>query len=191
MVAAAAVVLGREVMTARRLIALVLASGGLVLVLAGAGAGKLDPLGAVLGLGAALVYTTYILSSQGISGRMRPILLAALVCTGAAVCLGIGSALLGELHPGDLTAEGWVWMFSIAVVSTVGAVGLFFAGLSRVGPTAASILATVEPLVTVVLAFIVFGETLGPAQLLGGAMVLAAVFVLQVRPRLVPARAAA
>ena len=191
MVAAAAVVLGREVMTARRLIALVLASGGLVLVLAGAGAGKLDPLGAVLGLGAALVYTTYILSSQGISGRMRPILLAALVCTGAAVCLGTGSALLGELHPGDLTAEGWVWMVSIAVVSTVGAVGLFFAGLSRVGPTAASILATVEPLVTVVLAFIVFGETLGPAQLLGGALVLAAVFVLQLRPRLVPARAAA
>ena len=44
---------------------------------------------------------------------------------------------------------------------------------------------------TVVLAFIVFGETLGPAQLLGGALVLAAVFVLQLRPRLVPARAAA
>ena len=42
-----------------------LASGGLVLVLAGAGAGALDPLGAALGLGAAVVYSTYILVSEG------------------------------------------------------------------------------------------------------------------------------
>ncbi len=60
----------------------------------------------------------------------------------------------------------------IAVVSTVGAVGLFFAGLQRVGPTAASILSTVEPLVTVGLAFVVFGESLGATQLAGGALVL-------------------
>ncbi len=60
---------------------------------------------------------------------------------------------------------------------------LFFAGLSRVGPTSASILATVEPVVTVVLAFLVFGETLGPAQLVGGALVLSAVVVLNARRR--------
>jgi drug/metabolite transporter (DMT)-like permease len=33
----------------------------------------------------------------------------------------------------------------------------------------------VEPVVTVVLAFVVFGESLGPAQLAGGALVLMAV----------------
>jgi drug/metabolite transporter (DMT)-like permease len=47
-----------------------------------------------------------------------------------------------------------------------------------VGPTTASILATVEPLVTVLLAFLVFGERLGPVQILGGSLVLAAVLVL-------------
>jgi drug/metabolite transporter (DMT)-like permease len=55
---------------------------------------------------------------------------------------------------------------------------LFFAGLARVGPTTASILATVEPVVTVLLAFLVFGETLGAVQLAGGALVLTAVVVL-------------
>ena len=40
------------------------------------------------------------------------------------------------------------------------------------GPTAASILSTLEPVVTVGLAFVVFGESLGPAQLAGGALVL-------------------
>jgi drug/metabolite transporter (DMT)-like permease len=67
------------------------------------------------------------------------------------------------------------------VVSTVAAVSLFFAGLDRVGPTAASILSTIEPVVTVVLAFLVFGEVLGAVQLAGGALVLGAVFVLNAR----------
>jgi drug/metabolite transporter (DMT)-like permease len=186
-VAAAAVALGRERLDGRRLAALGLASGGLVLVVAGAGTGALDPLGAALGLGAAVVYSTYILVGEGIAGRMPARLLSALVCTGAAASLTGGSALLGELRPGALPLAGWGWLACLAVVSTVAAIGLFFAGLRRAGPTTASILATVEPLVTVLLAYLVFAETLGALQLAGGALVLAAVLVLQAprpRPRL-------
>jgi drug/metabolite transporter (DMT)-like permease len=182
-VAAAAVALGRERLDGRRLLALGLSFGGLVLVVAGAGAGALDPLGAALGLAAAVVYSVYILVSDGVSRRMRPTVLAALVCTGATVSLTAGSALLGDLRPGELTFAGWGWLAGIAVVSTVGAITLFFAGLRRAGPTTASILATVEPLVTVLLAFLVFGETLRGIQLAGGALVLAAVLTLHVKLR--------
>ncbi len=180
-VAAAAVALGRERLDGRRLAALGLALGGLVLVVAGAGAGALDPLGAALGLGAAVVYSTYILVSDGVAGRISPRVLSALVCTGAAATLTAGSALLGDLRPGELTVPGWGWLACLAVVSTVASISLFFAGLRRVGPTTASILATVAPLVTVLLAFLAFGETLGPAQLAGGALVLAAVLALHAR----------
>lgn len=186
MVAAAAVALGRERMTRRRVAALTLALGGLALVLAGAGTGALDPLGAVLGLCAAIVYTTYILVSEGIAGRVRARVLAALVCTGAAASLTVSTALLGQLRPGQMSLAGWGWLACIAVVSTVGAISFFFAGLRRVGPTSASILATVEPLVTVLLAFLVFAETLGPVQLVGGALVLAAVLVLNARSHRAP-----
>ncbi len=180
-VAVAAVALGRERIDGRRVAALGLAFGGLVLVMAGAGAGTLDPLGAALGLGAAVVYSTYILVSDGIVGRVEPRVLSALVCTGAAASLTVVSALLGELRPGEVTPAGWGWLACIAAVSTVAAISLFFAGLRRVGPTTASILATVEPLVTVLLAFLVFGETLGPVQLVGGTLVLTAVLVLCAR----------
>jgi drug/metabolite transporter (DMT)-like permease len=184
-VAVAAVALGREQIDGRRVAALALSSGGLALVVAGAGAGALDPLGAGLGLGAALVYSIYILVSERIAARMRPHILAALVCTGAAASLTVGSALLGELRPGQLTLAGWGWLACLVVVSTVASISLFFAGLRRVGPTTASILATVEPLVTVLLAFLIFGETLGVVQVAGGALVLGAVLVLQARrPRL-------
>jgi drug/metabolite transporter (DMT)-like permease len=178
MVAVAAFALGRERIDAPRLAALALALGGLVLVLAGAGAGAIDPVGAALGFGAAVVYSTYILVSDRVVGCVRPHVLSAVVCTGAAVTLTVGSALLGELRPGELTAAGWGWLACLALISTVGAVSLFFAGLNRVGPTTASILATVEPVVTVLLAFVVFGEVLSVLQLLGGTLVLGAVLLL-------------
>jgi drug/metabolite transporter (DMT)-like permease len=184
MVAIAAIALGRERADARRLPALALASGGLVLVLASASGGTVEPLGATLGIGAAIVYTTYILVSEGIAGRIRPTLLAALVCSGAAFSLTLGSALAGDLSPGDVTATGWGWLACLALVSTVAAVSLFFAGLRRVGPTTASILSTAEPVVTVLLAFLVFGELLSTLQLIGGALVIAAVLLLtSYRPR--------
>ena len=68
-------------------------------------------------------------SARASPGACAPHVLAALVCTGAAVALTVGSALLGELRPGELTAAGWGWLACLAVVSTVGAIGLFFAGL--------------------------------------------------------------
>src|SRR6185437_6631348 len=160
LVAVAAVALGRDRLDSRRVLALALALGGLVLVLAGAGTGALDPVGAGLGIVAALVYTTYILVSEGVVGRVRPQVLSALVCTGAAVSLVAGSALLGQLRPGAVTLAGWGWLVALSAVSTVAAISLFFAGLRRVGPTTASILSTVEPVVTVLSAFAVFGETL-------------------------------
>jgi drug/metabolite transporter (DMT)-like permease len=183
-VTGAAIVLGRERPDRRRLGALALTSSGLVLVIAGAGAGALDPLGVALALTAAVVYSTYILVSEGVSQRMSPQLLSAFVCSGAAVMLTAGAALLGDLHPGRLTLAGWGWVGCIALISTVVAVSLFFAGLSRVGPSSAAILSTVEPLVTVLLAFLVFGETLTPVQVFGGALVLGGVLVLNARASL-------
>lgn len=180
-VAVAAVAIGRERLDARRVAALGLALSGLVFVVAGAGTGGLEAIGVVLGLGAAIVYSAYILVSDGVVHRVSPLVLSALVCTGAAGPLIVGSSLLGELRLGDVSATGWGWLVCLSAVSTVGAIVFFFAGLQRVGPTTASILNTVEPLVTVLLAFLVFSERLGPVQMLGGALVLSAVLALHAR----------
>ena len=185
-VTVASILLGRERASRRTTVALVLASTGLVFVLAGAGAGRLDPIGVGLGLAAAVVYSTFLLVSEGIAARLGPLSLSTLVCTGAAITLTLVGLARGDLSSGGVSLAGFGWLAAIAVVSTVGAVGLLFAGLRRVGPTAAAILATLEPVVTVVLAFIVFGESLGPAQLAGGALVLVAVLAVRVPVRLAP-----
>ena len=181
MVTVAEIALGRERASRRTMGALALASGGLVLVLAGAGTGALDGLGAALGLGAAVVYTTYIVTSARVAGRVAPLMLSALVATGAATTLTVAGVAGGSLQLGRVTGAGYGWLAGIAVVSTVGAVSLFFAGLRRVGPTRASILSTAEPLTAVVLAFAAFGETMTALQLAGGGLVLGAVVALSVR----------
>jgi drug/metabolite transporter (DMT)-like permease len=179
----AAIALGRERPDWRAAAALVLASAGLALVLAGAGAGALDPLGTLLGLAAAFVYAAYVLSSDGVAGRAGPLVLSALVSTGAAATLTLAGVAGGQVHPGDVSAAGLGWLAGIAAVSTVGALGLFFAGLRIVGPTTASILSTAEPLTAVLLALLVFGEALGAVQLAGGALVLGGVLVLTLKTK--------
>ena len=182
-VTVAAIRLGREHASRRTATALALTSAGLVLVLAGAGTGALDPVGTLLGLTAAVVYATYILTSEGVAGRVGPLVLSTLVCTGATVTLTAGSLVTGNLDLRAVSAAGFGWLAAIAVVSTVAAVGLFFAGLERVGPTAASILSTFEPFVTVALAGLAFGDTLSALQLFGGFLIVGGVVALNIRRR--------
>ena len=178
----AALLLGRTTGSLRTTVALVVASVGLVLVLLAAGTGTFDLGGALLALAASVTYTTYILISDRIIGAIDPFALAALVLTGATASFTVTGLATGSLDL-SLPAEAWLWLLLIAVVSTVVAVSAFFAGLRLVGPSEAAILSTFEPVVTVVLAYAVLGERLAPAQLVGGALVLAAVILLQLRPR--------
>jgi drug/metabolite transporter (DMT)-like permease len=78
-------------------------------------------------------------------------------------------------------AAGWGWIAAIALGSTVLGVSAFFVGLRAVGPATASIVSTAEPVVTVALAMLVYGEALGASQLAGGVLVLGAVVILQLR----------
>ena len=182
LVTAGAIALGRAEASLRTGAALAIASTGLVLVLLAAGTGSFDVVGAALALASAVTYTAYILVSDRIVGQVDPFALALLVLTGATASFTAAGLATGSLDLA-LSGEAWLWLLLIALVSTVFAVSAFFAGLRRVGPSEASILSTFEPPVTVALAFLVLGERLTPAQLLGGALVLAAVVLLQLPAR--------
>jgi drug/metabolite transporter (DMT)-like permease len=182
MVTLAAVLLGRDRLTGGRLAALAAASIGTLLVLVGAGGLGFDAVGVALGFGAAVTYTVYILVADTVLHRMAPVVLTALVMTGAAGALWARSLLGGGPELG-LTAAGWFWIGCIAVVSTVLAVLTFFAGMRRTGASTASILSTFEPVVAAALAAVVLGEVLTPVQLLGALLVLSAAVLVQWRPR--------
>ena len=109
--------------TARRLAALALASGGLVLVVAGAGAGRARP--ARRGARARRRGGLQHLHPRERGHRRRG---CGRACSRRSCArarrrsLTAGSALLGELRPGELTAAGWGWLACLALVSTVAAI---------------------------------------------------------------------
>jgi drug/metabolite transporter (DMT)-like permease len=182
LVTVGAVLLGRERLTRRRLAALLAASAGTLLVLAGAGGAGFRPVGVLMAAGAAITYTVYILIADTIVDRVPPLVLSTLVMGGAAGSLGGRALLTGGVGLG-FGAAGWFWLGCIAVVSTVLAMAAFFAGLRRTSPSTAAILSTFEPVVTTGLAALAFGESLTPVQLAGGLLVLSSAVVLQMPSR--------
>lgn len=181
MVTVAAMARGRERPSGRLAGALLLATGGLVAVLAGSLALGVNVAGFALGLSAAAVYAAYVLAGERVVGAVHPLLLAALVSTGAAAAFtlaGLAGAPFGL--PG--TGSAWGVVGLIAVVGTVVPVAALFTGIERVGASTASILSTAEPVVTVALAMVVLGEALSPVEALGALAVLAAVRLLQASP---------
>jgi drug/metabolite transporter (DMT)-like permease len=187
LVTVGAVLLRRDRLTPRRWLALLVASGGTVLVLLGAGGMSFHPVGAALAFGSAMVYTTYILISDAVVHELAPVVLSTLVMGGAAGTLGVRAAMTGGVDL-DFKVSGWFWLTCIAVVSTVLAMLAFFAGLRRTGASTTAILSTFEPVVTTALATLTLHESLSGVQLLGGSLVLASVVVLQLRQSRAPGR---
>jgi drug/metabolite transporter (DMT)-like permease len=180
LVFAGAVALRREQVTARRVGALGLATGGTALVLLGGSLGALDGTGVAMAVGAAVIYATYILVADAVVGDVDPFVLAALVTTGAVASMVLVGGASGSIDFGFAPA-GWAWIAAMACGSTVLGVSAFFVGLRDVGPATASIVSTIEPAVTVGLATTIYGEALGSSQLAGGVLVLGAVVILQLR----------
>ncbi len=67
----------------------------------------------------------------------------------------------------------------IAVMSTIIPFAAFLKALHYVDPTRATIVATLEPVIAGIAAFVVFGEVFGTVQLLGAVLVLVAIIVIQ------------
>jgi drug/metabolite transporter (DMT)-like permease len=180
MVFLGAIALGREDWSGLKVAALAVAAAGLALVLLGGGAGALNTTGVALAVGAALAYTTYILVADTVVGGADPFWLTAIVATGATVSVGVFTLATGDFDTG-FGGGAWVALAGLVLISTILAITTFFLGLELVGPSTASIVSAIEPAWTVALAAIVFGETLGAIQLAGGALVLSAVVLLQMR----------
>lgn len=155
--------------------ALVLALVGTALVVGG-GSGR--PIGILLAIGAAVIYSVYITVGSVVTDGMDVVAVSTIVCVAAAVVCGAIVALLavaGRPAAFPSSGRGWGTLMAIAVLCTVVAILAFFAGLALLGPTSTSVLSTLEPVVTVGLATWLLSETLTGVQAVGGTLVLVAV----------------
>jgi drug/metabolite transporter (DMT)-like permease len=63
------------------------------------------------------------------------------------------------------------------------AIAFFLIGIKYIGAAQASIMSTLEPVITLCLGVALLGEAVSTGQLVGGAMVLTAVVLLAQRPQ--------
>lgn len=161
-------------LTPVRVAALVLALAGTALIVGPELAGELR--GVALGISAAVIYSVYILAGSRLTPSAGALASSAVVTASAATVFALVAVVQRPAFPS--TAGSWVAVAAIALVSTVVAITTFFAGMQRLGATDASTLSTIEPVVTVILAWAVLDERLGAAQVVGGVLVLAAVVLL-------------
>jgi drug/metabolite transporter (DMT)-like permease len=164
----------RERITLSKAVALALALSGTALIVGFGGKG--DIRGVILGLGAALIYSVYIVAGSRIIKPGESMQASAIIMAMAALVFGVLVGF-GGIEPPH-SAMGFASVLAIALVCTVIALSTFFAGMERVGPTRASMISTLEPVVTVSAAALFLGEPLTVLNLVGGALILGSLFVL-------------
>ncbi len=172
-----ALALGRERATAARLAALGLSLLGAVLVVGGPGA-EIHLGGALLAFGSAVVYATYLLVGDRVLRGIDPLVGSGYITSSAAVGFIILAVGFGAFTT-QITLNAWLAILVVAWFCTVLGVTGLLAGLSMVGPSAASIVGMLEPFVAVTLGVVVLGEQLSPAMVAGGVAIAGAVILLR------------
>ncbi len=163
-------------LTPIKLFALILATIGAALT-ANPQGGQLT--GILLAIGAAAIYAVYIIVGTGVMQKVTAIQSSTVIFASAGLVYGCLTAIRGPQWPESNT--GWLVLAGLVVIATIIPVATFLAGMKIIGPTDASLLSTLEPVVTVVLASLILGEPVRSFMLVGGGFILAAV-VLTVKP---------
>jgi drug/metabolite transporter (DMT)-like permease len=167
-----------ERLSSLRLAALTLSFAGVVVVSGRPGAGAVAWQGVALALGAAMVYGVYIPTMQHIQKTHSVLVTSTYAKLGSAVCFLALAGGHGALTL-SLTRTAWLAILALTIFSTV-LPGIFFLmGLMRLGPVRTAIVSTIEPFLTAALGLVVLHQAVTAALLVGGAMIVAAVVILQ------------
>jgi drug/metabolite transporter (DMT)-like permease len=170
-VTAASWVLGRERPNRVTALALACGVGGAAIIVAAGRELSIEPLGVLLALCSALSYTAMIVGAERVFRGVHPLSGSLWVSGGAAIGLAASALLLGanQLPQGS---EQWWPILGMGAV-TAGAFWTLFAGLRWLGAVRASIIGSTEPFVVAVFGVVFLDEPIGPAIVVGGALIIA------------------
>ena len=179
-----AIIFLKEKFTIQKLIALILAFAGCILV-SGFG-GKVTVVGILVGLGSGLGYGLYSIFGTFALKKYSPYTVTCYTF----LIAGLGSIFVAD--PVDLVSKisaienkpalfGFVLL--TAVVTAVIPFLLYTLGLNMTTAGKAAVLATVEPAAATLFGFFVMKETVGPVAIAGILLVFAAIIVLSLRKK--------
>lgn len=179
----------KELFTAFKTVALLLCIGGCFFTATGGSMEtlKLNLPGVLMGLGAGFTFSLFTILSKAIIKKYHQLTI---------IVYSIGFGLLFYLpfsHPFAIfqmepNFNMWLLLFSISLISTVLAYGLYITGLSYgIEASKAGIISTLELVVSVILSYLVFKEAFWGWKLIGVLMVVVSVIIVQA-DKILPAK---
>ncbi|WP_432901106.1 EamA family transporter [Micromonospora matsumotoense] len=160
---------------------------GLGLVLDLTGAGRLDPVGVLWGLGAAVGLAGYFVLAARVDADLPSVTMASGgMAVGAAVLALLG--LIGVLPlratfgAVDFAGLRTSWLVPIAGLSLIAAVVAYLTGIAAtriLGARLSSFVGLTEVMFAVLIAWLLLGELPVPVQLAGGALIVAGVALVR------------
>ena len=153
------------------------AIGGIVLLMGNSlSLGGDHLLGDALGVITAMFYAAYILAV----GKLREEFSTAIVMAWSGLISGLILLVLMYLTEETLvvgSAKGWMVLLGLALFSHAGGQSLIAYSLAHLPAAMGSVGLLLQPVLAAVLAWILFAEALGTLQVVGGAAVLAGIYI--------------
>jgi drug/metabolite transporter (DMT)-like permease len=137
--------------------------------------------GVILVLFSALSYAFYVLSSKKIISSIGSVLFTAIAMSASSAFVLFFYFLLFDFSQASISHNAWLWVFLLAIVSTVIPSFLISEAIHRISPLQTSIVGMLGPIVTIILAVFILSEPFGVYQILGISLVMLGVGLLTFR----------
>ncbi|QAT43580.1 DMT family transporter [Aminipila luticellarii] len=176
-VAVLSVIFLKEKMTKYKVIGIAIAVLGVGIVLYAPG-GNIPVKGVVLIIFSALASSCYFIFNKKFTNEIEAPVLMVYICLTCSAVYFVYSIARGEfLLPKEWTV--WIYIALLAIWSTV--IGLFclMKGLKLLEAGMASLVSLSEAIFTIILSYIILGTSLTPIQLMGAAIVIAAIYIYE------------
>ena len=170
--------------TLQRVAAVGLAVAGIAMVIGVIGPGtlRLDPVGVTAALLAAFSFAFYNIGGHGILARYDRWTVL-LYTTFSASLFWIVVNPPWKIAAAHYSGGQWLFLLVFSLLSVLAPFSFYFAGLQHLEPTRAVVASCLEPVFSIVIAAVVLGEVMGPMQMAGIVLVLAAIVVVQIPGR--------
>ena len=175
---------GRQKASLQRVAAVMLAVAGSALAIGVAGTGgfRLNSVGVIAAMLAAVSFSFYNIAGHSILARYdRWIVLLYTTLSAGAFWLVVNPPW--KLVAAHYSEMAWGFLLVFAVVSVLAPFSFYFAGLQHLEPTRAIVVSCLEPVFSIVIAAVALGELMRPLQILGIVVVLTAIVVVQLPDR--------
>lgn len=142
---------------------------------------QLNGVGILVGLLTGVTWATYAIIGQFVSRKYSPwATLFYAFLFGALLLLPL-QIYAGNVFSLGTQWAGWALLFFLSLGPTLVGFGLYTVGLSMIPASVVALIATLEPVFSIILAYFLFGEVLDMPQIIGAGLILFAVILL--RPR--------